>query len=250
MKGDIHMNKTLHYQLSRDYCCTPEEVLSRENIFTIFTPLEGRRKFQEKSECFLKICAVNGKLLFTGREDIISHCREKYGKWDGAWFMEAQTVIELESLVRQYGNKIKQLHPFYISEEITPPAPCDFEAVCYTQNEIEQFRDDDRFDEAYAFCEDTPDVLGIAAVKDGNIIGMAGASADSPYMYQIGINVLPDHRGKGIGAELVTLLKNKVLELGKLPFYGTSVSHIASQKTAVKAGFIPAWTELVTEKGE
>lgn len=96
----------------------------------------------------------------------------------------------------------------------------------------------------------TPDVLGIAAVKDGNIIGMAGTGADSPYMYQIGINVLPDHRRKVIGAQLVTLLKNKVLELGKLPYYGTSVSHIASQKTAVKAGFIPAWTELVTEKVE
>lgn len=244
------MNKTLTYQLSRDYCCTPEEVLSRENIFTVYSPLEGRRKFQEKEGCFLKICAVNGKLLFTGKEDIISICREKYGKRDGAWFMEAQTVIELEGLIRKYGYKINQLHPFYISEEITPVSHSDFETVIYTQNEIEQFRDDDRFDEAYAFCEDAPDVIGISAVKDGNIIGMAGAGADSPYMYQIGINVLPDHRGKGIGAKLVTLLKNKVLEVGKLPFYGTSVSHIASQKTAVRAGFIPAWTELVTEKEE
>ena len=164
--------------------------------------------------------------------------------------MEAQTVIELESIIRKYGYKIKQLHPFYISEEITVPAPYDFDTVSYTQNEIEQFRDDDRFDEAFAFCEDTPDVLGIAAVKNGSIIGMAGVSADSPYMYQIGINVLPENRGNGIGAALVTLVKNKVLELGKLPYYGTSVSHITSQRTAVKAGFFPAWTELVTaEKG-
>ncbi|MBP0957219.1 MAG: GNAT family N-acetyltransferase [Oscillospiraceae bacterium] len=244
------MNKTLQLQLSKDYCCTPEEVCGRENIFTVCSPLEGRRKFQEKSGCFLKICAVNGKILVTGREDIVSQCREKYSKWDGAWFMEFQTIFELEKTVRAFGYKIDRLHPFYISEEITPLPPCDFETVYYTQKEIEQFRDDDRFDEAFAFCEDAPDVLGIAAVKNGEIIGMAGASADSPYMYQIGINVLPDHRGKGIGAALVTLIKNKVLELGKLPFYGTSVSHIASQKTAVKAGFFPAWTELVTEKGD
>ncbi|MBQ5333439.1 MAG: GNAT family N-acetyltransferase [Oscillospiraceae bacterium] len=75
---------------------------------------------------------------------------------------------------------------------------------------------------------------------------MAGAGADSPYMYQIGINVSPEFRGNGIGAALVTLLKNKLLESGKLPYYGTSVSHIASQKTAVKAGFFPTWAELVT----
>lgn len=244
------MNKTLQIQLSKDYCCTPEEAVGRDNIFTVYTPLEGRRKFQEKGECILKICAVNGKLLVTGREDIVSVCRDKYSSWDGAWFMEAQTIIELESIVRKYGYKIKQLHPFYISEEIMPPVPYDFDTVYYTRNEIEQFRDDDRFDEAFAFCDDTPDVLGIAAVKNGGIIGMAGASEDSPYMYQIGINVLPEYRGNGIGAALVNLIKNKVLELGKLPYYGTSVSHIASQKTALKAGFVPAWTELLTEKGE
>lgn len=250
MKGDIHMNKTLIYQLSEDYCCTPEEVTARENIFTVYSPREGRRKFKEKSGCFLKICAVNGKLLFTGREDIISKCREKYSTYDGAWFMEPQTVFELEALVRSFGYKISDLHPFYISDKITAPAPYDFETVYYTQNEIEQFRGDDRFDEAFAFCEDSPDVIGIAAVKNGEIIGMAGASADSPYMYQIGINVISEYRGNGIGAALVTLLKNKTLELHKLPYYGTAISHTASQKTAVRAGFTPAWTELVTEKGE
>ena len=63
MKGGHHMNKMLQYQLSKDYCCTPEEVSGRENIFTVYSPLEERRKFGENSECFLKICAVNGKLL-------------------------------------------------------------------------------------------------------------------------------------------------------------------------------------------
>ena len=35
-------------------------------------------------------------------------------------------------------------------------------------------------------------------------MGMAGAVADSPYMYQIGINVMAEYRGNGIGAALVT----------------------------------------------
>ena len=30
--------------------------------------------------------------------------------------------------------------------------------------------------------------------------------------------------------------------------YGTSMGHIASQKVALGAGFIPAWAELVTDK--
>ena len=88
-------------------------------------------------------------------------------------------------------------------------------------------------------------MLGVAAVKDGVILGMAGASADSPHLWQIGINVLPEARGQGIAEMLVSLLRNDVLAAGRLPFYGTSISHLASQRVALKSGFLPAWFELV-----
>ena len=58
---------------------------------------------------------------------------------------------------------------------------------------------------------------------------------------------MPEAEGMGIGTTLVAMLKNAVLDRGVLPFYGTSVSHIASQRVAVKAGFLPAWAELITE---
>jgi predicted GNAT family acetyltransferase len=93
-------------------------------------------------------------------------------------------------------------------------------------------------------------VLGVAALRKGEIVGMAGASADSPTMWQIGINVEPACRGEGLASLLVTLLKNEILKRGVLPFYGTALSHIASQRTALVAGFLPAWAELVAEAGE
>ena len=77
---------------------------------------------------------------------------------------------------------------------------------------------------------------------------MAGATSDSDRMWQIGINVMPETEGMGVGSMLVTLLKNEILDLGRLPFYGTAMSHIASQKVALKAGFYPAWAELCCEK--
>ena len=77
---------------------------------------------------------------------------------------------------------------------------------------------------------------------------MAGASADSPQLWQLGVNVLPEMRGRGIGAALIARLKNAVIARGKLPYYGTAVSHIASQRVAVKAGFLPAWAELLGEE--
>ena len=91
-------------------------------------------------------------------------------------------------------------------------------------------------------------MLGVAALRGGRILGMAGASADSPTMWQIGINVEPEARGEGVASMLVGLLKNEILKSGILPFYGTAASHIASQRTALAAGFLPAWAELVTTK--
>lgn len=51
---------------------------------------------------------------------------------------------------------------------------------------------------------------------------------------------------KGIATALVATLKNKIIDLNVLPYYSTAVSHVISQKVAIKAGFIQVFTELVT----
>ena len=48
-----------------------------------------------------------------------------------------------------------------------------------------------------------------------------------------------------IASMLVQLLRNDVLAAGRLPYYGTSISHLESQRVALRAGFLPAWFELV-----
>ena len=155
---------------------------------------------------------------------------------------------KLNERLSRDGFQIGMVHPFYIAEEKSEVDTSDYEIRWYRDSEIEQFRGDSRFDEAYSFCETAPDIIGVAAVKDDKILGMAGASMDSPVMWQIGINVDPDTRAKGIGRMLVALLKNEILEKDCLPYYGTSMSHIASQKVALGAGFVPAWAELVTDR--
>ena len=75
---------------------------------------------------------------------------------------------------------------------------------------------------------------------------MAGCSADTPDMWQVGIDITDKYRGKGFGTYLVTLLKNEILRRGKLPFYGTSLSNLHSQNIALNCGFFPAWIEIET----
>ena len=118
----------------------------------------------------------------------------------------------------------------------------------YEGDAIEQFRGDPRFPESYAFNAFAPDMLGVSASLGGEIVAMAGASRDSARMWQIGVDVRPDMRGKGLGGMVVSLLRNEIERRGPLPFYGMSMSHIASQKTALRAGFAPAWVELYAKR--
>lgn len=177
----------------------------------------------------------------SGREDIVALCRDVFADASGDWFMEVGRFRQLEELIRPFGYRIGQAHPFYVPGEPVQVPAHDFDVVRYNREEIGQFRGDPRFDEAFAFDEAAPDMLGIAAIRRGEIIGMAGASCDSPAMWQIGINVMPQARGAHVGSTLVRLLMDDVIQAGAMPFYGTSQSNIASQRVAAYSGFLPAW---------
>ena len=82
------MNEILVKQLAIDFCTEEGAVTSRENIFTVYTPLQGRRIFEE-GECFLKIACINGKILASGKKDIIAWVRKTFKDRSGAWFMES-----------------------------------------------------------------------------------------------------------------------------------------------------------------
>lgn len=88
----------------------------------------------------------------------------------------------------RWGYQIETARPFFISETLSDVHVKGYDIHWYYDNEIEQFRGDAKYNEAFAFCEDAPDMIGVAAVKGGSILGMAGASCDSPTVWQIGIN--------------------------------------------------------------
>jgi len=252
--GEIFMLNTIIKQLSLDYCCSEADVMDCENHFSEYKPLYGRRIFNDmRGEIFLKIAVINGKLLVSGRNDIITVLADTLNGVDGAWFMEAEMLVRLNEIIAVYGYQIMQAHPFYVAETCSKVNTEGFDIVWYNESEIKMlFSDDERFDQTFTFCDAAPDIIGVAALNDKEILGMAGANCESPYMWQVGVNTMDPHKSKGIGSMLVALLKNAVLERGVIPYYGTCISHIASQRLALKAGFLPMWAELITsnKKGQ
>ena len=112
----------LSRQLALDYCCSPADVADSENHFSIYAPQEGRRHFQEALIRGLKIAVVNGKLLFTGSEEIVAECRKRYADVTGEWFFDAKRLREIEELLLPFHLRVAQAHPFFLPEADVMPS--------------------------------------------------------------------------------------------------------------------------------
>lgn len=86
--------------------------------------------------------------------------------------------------------------------------------------------------------------MAVAAFCDGKVVGIAGASEDCELMWQIGVDVLPEFQGLGIGKAIAGTLTKAVLDEGVLPYYSTEVSNLQSRQLAISIGYWPAWVEL------
>lgn len=147
-------------------------------------------------------------------------------------------------MLLEYGQNLVDAHHHYIPAQMQISLEPRFDVRWYEKNEVEVFRGDNRFWEALLFDENTPDMLAVCAVEGDTILGMASATRDCERLWQIGVNVTREGRGKGVGSYVTTLLREELLNRGIVPMYATVESHIKSQKVAFESGFMPAFYEI------
>lgn len=100
-----------------------------------------------------------------------------------------------------------------------------------------------------ALCEKRRELdrLCVGAYRGDTLVGLAGASADCESMWQIGVDVLPAHRGLGIAPAITRRLAEEVFARGYVPFYCCLWSNLPSMKNAIRSGFRPAWAQMSAE---
>ncbi|MGG7212377.1 GNAT family N-acetyltransferase [Clostridium nigeriense] len=235
-------------QLAKDYNCRIEDFDNNKNLITDLKIIDGSRKYSSDKE-ILKILIINGKTVISADKCIKNWCIEKLSNFPGEWMFLYSVLRRIDKKLNEFGYEIDNTHHYYLPKDSNLEEINGFKLKWFEKDDILQFKDDNRFDEAFAFNKNYPDVLGVAVVdNEENILGMAGASEDSNIMWQIGVNVLPEANGRGIASALVQSLKNEILKRGKVPFYGTVESHIISQKVALKSGFYPVFAEVKIRK--
>lgn len=231
-------------QLSIDFNCTPTELQAKENVITVSKLNEGKRSYNPDKP-FLEMVTLGKNTVIMADECLHDFLHSFIKDVEGHSLFELGSLSVLNQELKQYGYQMAPTHHMFL--------PCRnvevekrFQVKWLYDNEINSFYGNPLFPNAIAFptpCPVRPDRIVSIAVDGENIMGMAGCSEDAPHWQQIGIDVLPEYRSKGIGSYLVTLLKNKIIEMGDIPFYGTAAANVQSQNIAINSGFKPAWVE-------
>jgi RimJ/RimL family protein N-acetyltransferase len=100
-----------------------------------------------------------------------------------------------------------------------------------------------RFDETGMLCEDYGNLL--VELVDGTLVGDVSYHAvkhgpgGGSVAYNIGITLLPEHRGRGLGTEAQRLLADYLFAHTRVERVeaGTDVENVAEQRALEKAGF-------------
>ena len=242
-------DEKLLQQLSLDYNCTPADFRKNENIITVSKLHEGRRSYSP-GKPFLQMVTAGGNTVIMADECLHEFLHSFVKDAEGHRLFEFDSLTKLNQELAQYGYQMASAHHMFL-----PFRDVQTENLCpvtwFYGSEIHPFYGDPRFQNAIAYpepCPVRPDTITVAAMDGGRIMGMAGCSEDAPHWQQIGIDVLPEYRSRGIGSFLVTLLKKRIIETGDIPFYGTAPANIRSQRIALNSGFRPAWVETEAKK--
>ena len=181
------------------------------------------------------------------KEEYKEMVKEYLSKFEFYHCFETPNMHWLDERMREQGQRV-----CFMAEYFLPDVNSLKRLSCQYELEVLMQKD---FDSLYlpiwsnALCEARKelDVLGVGAYDNGKLIGLAGCSADCDDMWQIGVDVLPEYRRKGIASALTSNLAVEIIERGKVPFYCCAWSNIRSAKNAIRSGFMPAWVEMTVK---
>ncbi|WP_237220815.1 GNAT family N-acetyltransferase [Rothia nasimurium] len=255
--------KILAAQLSIDLCLPEQAIdIAQQHGSTHLSarriPLDemhpARRRYRDHWE--LRLINYRGLTVICAQHPRVREAADNLLAGDnGNWVGDYSELRKLNDYLTPYALQMSGTSLFFTPgrDFFTPGAdarpsllPEGYKVRWLEPSELEQYRGNPDFENALGFKELRPDVQVLGAYAAGELVALAGASEDSDWCRQIGIDVLAGHRGRGLASYLVRELSQAILAEGFVPFYGTSPSHIISQQVALNAGLRPAWWEFVS----
>ena len=236
-------------QSAIDMNCRAEDFLRAKNRVVLSAAHPDARKYLALpfSLCLVSYGCNIVASVSPGLEAETAAYIEKHPRERG---FETPNLIELNELLQKRGMRLSHMAQYYLPDPGALNAPeCGLETRLLYPADFAGL-----YEGAWrnALCEKRRhlDVLGVGAYDEGMLAGLAACSADCETMWQIGVDVLPEYRRRGVARALTGRLAMEILGRGKVPFYGASWANVGSARNAAASGFRPAWVELSASPAE
>ena len=233
-------------QSAEDIGCKAEDFLADENrIVPLKLGANAKKYYKLPIGC--NFISYGNTVVAAAGDETFEIVKEYLSKFEFYHCFETPNIRWLNERIEPLGLTVCFMAEYYLPDlNRLTELPCEYEIRILGKGQ---------FDELYvaewsnALCADRKplDMLAAGAYDDGKLIGLAGCSADAEEMWQIGVDVLPQYRRKGIASALTSKLALEILERGKVPFYCTAWSNVRSVRNAIKSGLIPAWAEMTVK---
>lgn len=219
------MMECVHNQLAIDYNCAPEDFQKEGFIFTEAKQNKGRRPWPWIMPR-LEMITMGNSLIINTSTDILPMVRQR---------LEGKTKYEAMNMPFVYG-----VNPYYLPDldKITLLSKnTNFHYAIIEKDEIENLYESRGIKEIT-----TLDMVAVITKHNDEIAGIASATIECEKMCQINVEVLPLYRGNKLATTMVNIITFEMLDRKYIPYYSTDCSNIISQRVAIQAGYIPAWS--------
>lgn len=218
-----YIEETIKVYLSDYLNCEPDD-FEKEGIIFV--------ENNEKKFPFLKICTMGQAVLVSASGTLLPKIQK---------LLENKSRDEIFENPFIYGQSIYYIPDFKTYKKIETDNNFQYELL--EGEEIQRLKGISGFENSLAFDKDgsTSTCIVFYAMKNHEIIALAGASKENEKMWELGVDVRPEYRKNGLGAVLISNLAEAILEKGVIPFYCASTTNISSQAVAHRSGLMPCF---------
>ena len=236
-------------QSAIDLCADASDFEKSHNVIVISEPNDGARKYLNLPfSC--QLVSYGNNVVASVSSDFRTIAEKYINSYSPEHLFETPNMHILNDALMQKGEKICFMAEYFLPDvSLLRPLDCPYELRILEQKD---------FADLYlpcwsnALCEKRKhlDVLGVGAYDGERLVGLAACSADCDTMWQIGVDVLPEYRKRGIASAITSHLAMEILNRGKVPFYCAAWCNVKSVRNAIKSGFRPAWVEMTAKSRE
>lgn len=234
-------------QSAYDMNCKPEDFLSGGNVVTLSKKHPKARRYLDLPlECDL--VSYGNNIVAQTSERTSAAVTEYINRYTFYNCFETPHMYALNDLLAPFDMRVCFMAEYFLPDvDKLKVRDCGLELKVLQRDGFAELYNE-QWKNCLTFSDRERDVLAVGAYDKGRLVGLAGCSADCEQMYQIGVDVIPEYRRRGIASAVTSRLALEVLALGKVPFYCCAWSNLRSARNAMSSGLRPAWV-VMTAKG-